>query len=186
MESGTDLVLLPHLELIPLESLPKKSGEELACLKKERKQLIRETIKHSFFALLCVFGAGWTGWIIVLAFLGFPSFTLFLGVMLLVIMLMIFSGAFALFFGKSICGVIDCCKMATPAQLKINAKAEKLLYDNAQRTNAQIADWNDAAATAAQYDLGGRYLRSLQKHRDVLSDRAAKIQKLAEHAGVSK
>ncbi len=180
----TDLVLLPPLDLIPLESLPKRRREELALLKKERGQALRQVVYSSAATLAVGIITGLYGWACLMLWLESAPLILSLLVTL-------------------ICGILSACsvflvresarearayrQMVITPQLQIDVGSEILLPDVVKRTNAQIADWNMAAEGVIRHDLGGRHLQPLQIQRGVLSTRIARIKKemkrLADAAG---
>ena len=177
MKPVTDLVLLPPLELIPIESLPQQRSQELGLLNKERREMLKGAVAGHIATLVIGSLAGLFGLASLLAVIGHESIMLFF---LMILCCMIFSviTVYSL-LPIFIRDVRAYQQTAIPPQLKIDAEAEMLLSDTARRVNAQIAKWNTAAEGAVGHDVGERYLRLLKTNRDAISARVAQIKKLA-------
>jgi len=176
----TDLVVLPSLQLIPLESLPKRRGEELVSLKNTRADSFGEAVGS--FALSFMLGLYAALWALVL-FLSLVNPAPFVITLIALFVCAGSSTASGFLFRNFMRELRIYRQAAISPQLKTNAEAEAMLLDAAKETNAQIAEWNVAAQKATEHDLGGRYLRSLKQYRADLSARTEKIKQLARRIG---
>ncbi len=184
--TGTELVLLPAIEEISIESLPKQNREELALLTMTSGHALKVLIMEIIFAGFPGSGAVFCGYIL--------SWILFfephtpIGLSIIFISLFVgFSYLFAFLLRNSIIPKMrDYQKMAIPPQLSTDAKSELLLADIAKSTNSCIVKWNSVVQNSEPEDLEGPHLRSLKNSRKMISERIAKIKKVAKHLAKAK
>lgn len=168
----TDLVLLPSLELIPLESLPKHRREMLALEQKRRAEALVEANKSIVATSVMMLCTGIFGWGFILGLVHGSLIALW------------FTGAFgAIMAGlsgamaKISASQVRAWRQPIPPQLQLDADNEARLTDMANLTNTQILDWNRDVedAKAKKQGLGGRFLQGLKMRRELLSENIKEV-----------
>lgn len=173
----TDLVLLPPLGLIPVESLPKRCSEELASLKYQRKlalsRLRTSLVVTSGFSVSTVF-------VSYLAFLAWAGGAPIVISLLITASLVVLATASVFFMRDHALDARRYQEIEISPQLQIGAENERVLSEMVQLTNTQIISWNKRTECAPAEDIDKRFLKGLKNERLLLSANIEKVKSVAK------
>ncbi len=171
----TDLELLPHLEIVSLESLPKPCSTELILWEQQRRGMVVQMATNTFVGT--IFGVGVLASICgyIWALLNISSaISLVIG---------LFSVVCLPVMGILLIGVLErhardvraYRQMVVLPQLQIGAGTESRYFDMAKLTNEMSVDLNIKMENEMRKDPSERKLKELQRKRMLLSENIEEI-----------
>ncbi len=180
----TDLVLLPSLELIPTESLPKHRTKELALLETNRAHALWELNKNIAFTFGLIISTG-------LSAVGFlwNLIQMSYGPVILLAMLYLLLAVLSTRKWKESAQQMRAWRKldASRQQLQLDVKEEEVLSIVWKKTNEDIVNWNMVVEVvkqdnSAEFDLPPLNLEPLKKSREEISARRELFIKVANVA----
>ncbi len=173
---GTALMVLPPLELIPAESLPKHRTKELALREQVRAKALWQLNKSTSV----IAGLMLADILSIVGFLAAVVNGAFIPFMILGITSTLLAAITFIMWQIAARELHVWRQLETPAQLLLDVGDEVTVANAAQLINNHASEWNAAAEKARGEELDEKHLLRLKKSREAIVGRTDQIRKLAQ------